>query len=87
MLSRIDASLTVDDLRAAAAVAGLDAAALAEALDDPEIDAAIREDCLAGRSLGLRSVPSVWINGRTLPRISIGGEFKLPLVREHLKGR
>ena len=86
MLSRIDASLTVDDLRAAAAESGVDAAALAEALDDPEVDAAIREDCLAGRGLGLRSVPSVWINGRTVPRISIGDEFKLSLVREHLKG-
>jgi protein-disulfide isomerase/uncharacterized membrane protein len=67
-------------LKAAATQMGLDADALLATMDAPEVQAAIAEDVQAGKQLpslrwgmpaGLHSIPSVFINGRFVPRVRL----------------
>jgi protein-disulfide isomerase len=55
----------------------LDAAALQRAVDEPAGAAAIAEDVAAGKRLGVRSSPSVYVNHRLMPRWKLGDQ---PLV-------
>ncbi|MFH1144134.1 MAG: thioredoxin domain-containing protein [Candidatus Eisenbacteria bacterium] len=67
---------------AAAREMGLDEQAFQRTLADPELTQAIREDCLATRSLGLTAVPSIFVNGRFLPRWKLAGASPLDLILE-----
>ncbi len=55
-------------LRGAAADMGLDPEALFAQMDTPEVAAAITEDARAGKTLGLRSIPMIFINNKFVPR-------------------
>lgn len=62
------AAPTLPAILAAARELGLDVEALASALDGPLPEAALRDDCDAGRQLGLPSVPALYLDGRLVPR-------------------
>jgi len=47
---------------------------------------AIAEDVLAGKQRGLRGIPTIIINGKKLPRLTVGGEQGLPFILNHLLG-
>ena len=55
-------------LRVAVAELGLDKAAFDAAMDGSEIVAAIQSDAQAGKRVGLRAVPTIFIDGRRVPR-------------------
>ncbi len=55
-------------LRQAAVAMGLDAEALFEEMPSADIAAAIADDAQAGRALGLRSIPMIFINNKFVPR-------------------
>jgi protein-disulfide isomerase len=55
-----------DDLVATAAGLGIDRAAFAACLDDPASRARVIEDVEAGARLGVKSTPTLFINGRTV---------------------
>ena len=55
-------------LRGAAADMGFDAEALFAQMEGPEVAAAITEDARAGKRLGLRSIPMIFINNKFVPR-------------------
>ncbi|RKY19986.1 MAG: hypothetical protein DRQ55_09110 [Planctomycetota bacterium] len=59
---------TLSALLEAARQLGLDGEALAVALDGPLALAALRDDCDAGRQLGIHSLPALFIDGRRAPR-------------------
>ena len=63
-----------ETLRAAAAEMNLDADALLAEMDTPEVAEAIEEDCLAGKRMGLRSIPFLFINERRVPRTRLEGQ-------------
>jgi protein-disulfide isomerase len=50
--------------------AGLDAAALQSCLDDPKANAELAAQIAEGNRLGVSSTPTVYVNGKKLPRIS-----------------
>jgi protein-disulfide isomerase/uncharacterized membrane protein len=64
---------TDEALRAAAAEAGLDANALLAKIDDPQVTQAVNEDVQAGKSAGIRSIPTVLVNERLVPRWLLDG--------------
>lgn len=51
------------------------------------VDDAIAEDIMAARRHGLRGIPTIIVNGRKLPRLTIGGEAGLPYILDHLLGK
>ena len=55
-------------IQAAATGAGLDAEALWAEAQTPEVHRAVIDDARAGRRLGATSVPTIFINGRKVPR-------------------
>ncbi|MCH8151139.1 MAG: thioredoxin domain-containing protein [Planctomycetes bacterium] len=55
-------------LRGAAADMGLDPEALFAQMETPDVAAAITEDARAGKTLGLRSIPMIFINNKFVPR-------------------
>jgi protein-disulfide isomerase len=55
-----------EDLVATAAGLGIDRAVFAACLDDPASRARVREDVEAGARLGVKSTPTLFINGRTV---------------------
>lgn len=57
-----------ETLRAAAGKMGLNAAALFDAMNKPEVAAAIAEDARAAQKIGLTGVPMVLIDSRWVPR-------------------
>jgi protein-disulfide isomerase/uncharacterized membrane protein len=53
-----------------AAEAGLNAAAIEGCLDDPQTKAALAAEIAEGNRLGVHSTPTVYINGKKLPRLN-----------------
>jgi protein-disulfide isomerase len=53
---------------------------LLKTMADPEVAAAIEEDCRAGIAMGLKSIPLLFVNGRRVPRWSREGEDVLPRI-------
>jgi len=60
-------------IAAAAAAVALDADALARQAESPEAAAAVRGDAELGRRLGVRGIPTVFVNGRRVPRWRLPG--------------
>ncbi|MCA9286078.1 MAG: thioredoxin domain-containing protein [Phycisphaerales bacterium] len=60
-------TLDATSLAAAAAELGFDAEAFAAAMSSPQVAEAIRADGAAAKSLGLRSIPFVFVNGKFVP--------------------
>jgi protein-disulfide isomerase len=78
-----------DALRAAAGALGLDADALLRTMNTSEVKAAIANDVDAGTSLpqlrwgappGIFSIPSIFINGRFVPRTQLQDRSVLDLI-------
>ena len=67
---------------AQAVTLGLDAAEFRAAMDAPQSARAIASDCEAARTLGLTSVPTVYVAGRRVPRIQLDGASVLPRILE-----
>jgi protein-disulfide isomerase/uncharacterized membrane protein len=61
---------TAADVARVAGEAGLNAAAIAGCLDDPKAKADLAADVTEGNRLGVSSTPTVYINGKKLPRIN-----------------
>lgn len=83
-------------LRAAAATLGLDADALLAALDRPEVQAAIADDIEAARQLprlrlgvppGVHSIPTIFVNGRYIPRWRLDEAPVLQTILDEAAGR
>ena len=82
-LKAVDGEAAFDaKLRDAAPELGLLPNALIAQMNSPEVAAAIKEDCMAGKSLGLTSIPFVFVNGRHVPRWFKEGENLLPRIYE-----
>lgn len=62
--------------------AGLDAASLQSCLDDPKAKETLAAEIAEGNRLGVRSTPTVYVNGKKLPRIS---DFVFVVDREARK--
>ncbi len=60
--------LTLDAIRQAAKGMGIQDDALVAVMDSGEVTRAIEEDCRAGQSVGLTSIPLVYINRKVVPR-------------------
>ena len=58
------------DVARIAGEAGLNAAAIQGCLDDPKTKADLASDIAEGNRLGVNSTPTVYINGKKLPRIN-----------------
>ncbi|MFQ5424865.1 MAG: DsbA family protein [Phycisphaerae bacterium] len=72
------AGFSDDTLRAAAAQIGLDVDALFQAMDTPEVAAAIDEDARAGKPRLYRAqIPTIYANGKTIPRWFRNGQKDL----------
>lgn len=72
-----------DDAAVAQAVTlGLDAAEFHAAMDALQSLRAIATDCEAARTLGLTSVPTVYVAGRRVPRTQLDGVSVLPRILE-----
>jgi protein-disulfide isomerase/uncharacterized membrane protein len=71
-----------ETLRAAAAGMDLDPDALFAEMDSPEVAEAIEEDSLAGKRMGLRAIPFLFINEKRVPRARLEGR---PVVERMIK--
>ncbi|MHC4989531.1 MAG: DsbA family protein, partial [Planctomycetota bacterium] len=60
-------------LERAAGELGFETPALVAAMQDPAAGAAIAEDAQAGKRLGARFIPWVYVNNRWVPRWSLTG--------------
>jgi len=78
-------NLDADSIRRAAATLGLDPDALAAAMEQPEVAAAIAEDAQAGKRLGLRSIPMIFVNGKFVPRWQLDGRSMLGEIVEEAR--
>lgn len=47
---------------------------------------AIQEDITAGKQFGLNRIPYIFINGKKIDRLTMGGELKIGLIFDHLLG-
>jgi protein-disulfide isomerase/uncharacterized membrane protein len=73
-------------LRQAMTERGIDAAGVMGSLTRPEVASRISADGAAASSLGLTSIPLIYINGRQVPRWKMGDRNVLPeLVQEAAK--
>ncbi len=61
---------TPADVARVAGEAGLNAAAIQGCLEDPKAKADLAADIAEGNRLGVNSTPTVYINGKKLPRIN-----------------
>lgn len=65
-----------------AAGLGLDSNSLQETMNGLAVTQAIEEDCKAAKSVGLRSIPFIFVNGRYLPRWRLEGQPALVKILE-----
>jgi len=70
-----------ETLAGAAAGVGLDASALLETMDSPDVAAGITSQEQAAKQLGLRFVPMLWIDGRLAERWRVAGSDDDVLTR------
>ncbi len=75
-------SFSDEALRAAAGAMGIDSAALLAEMEKPATGAAVSEDTRVGGRVDATSVPSLYINGRRVPRWKLEGETILPQIIE-----
>lgn len=68
------AKLDMDTVREAAAAAGLNADDLTEAMQQPFVTEAIATDARLAMSLGIKSLPMIFINGKFVPRWKLNNE-------------
>ena len=54
-------------------------------MEQPEVAAAIAEDAQAGKRLGLRSIPMVFVNGKFVPRWQLDGRSMLGEIVEEAR--
>ena len=73
-------SFSDQTLRAAAEMLGIDPAALLVEMEKPATAEAVQEDTRLGGRLGADKVPSLYINGRRVPRWKQEGESILPEI-------
>jgi predicted DsbA family dithiol-disulfide isomerase len=78
-LVRALGSFTTRQTPEAAMAVGLPAADLISVLRAPEVEAAVQNDIDAGRQLGIRSLPTIIINRRQVPRWKVGDTPRLDL--------
>jgi protein-disulfide isomerase len=80
-----------ETLRGAAAEIGLDPDALFKEMESPEVQAAIAQDIDGGKSLprlrigtppGLHAIPTLFVNGRWVPRFKLSGARILDMIME-----
>ena len=64
----------------AAAVIGIEPAALRTAMGQPETSAGVRDDAMVGKRIGANSVPCLYINGKRLQRWKIADENLLKQI-------
>lgn len=67
-------------LRQAAVEMGFDADALFEKMEDPAVRGFILEDCQAGKRIGLRSIPMLFVNRKFVPRWLRDGDVVLESI-------
>ena len=72
-----------DDLIATAADLGIDRAEFAACLDDPAARGRVVADAAAGAQLGVKSTPTLFINGRTVEGALDRDAYDLVLAMEH----
>ena len=75
-----------DALREAQGGLDLDLATLLEALDAPDVTAAVQEDCIAANQLNPRFVPLVYVNGKFVPRWRLEGHEILKQIVDEAAG-
>jgi NhaA family Na+:H+ antiporter len=80
-------SFSDESLRAVAAELGLDVAAFLAEIDKPETAEAVRTDTRVGARLDADKVPSLFINGRRVPRWKQEGETILPQIIAEAAGQ
>ncbi len=73
VLFKTAGQLSDQRIRQAAQEAGLDMTAFDKALKDPQTAAAVERDMKDGAEAGVRSTPSVFINGRALQNRTLEG--------------
>ncbi|MCA9242890.1 MAG: thioredoxin domain-containing protein [Phycisphaerales bacterium] len=76
MCDNVD-SLTLEAVKEAAVGFGLDEAAFEAAIDSPEVQAVIDADCEAGGKIGIKSIPTIFVDSRQVPRWKIEGQNAL----------
>jgi protein-disulfide isomerase len=76
LMSHQDA-LNLATIREAAGIAGVNADDLVDAMEQPFVTEAIRNDAQMAMSLGIRSLPMIYINGRLVPRWKLNNENML----------
>ncbi|MEI7656712.1 MAG: DsbA family protein [Phycisphaerae bacterium] len=67
-------AINLATIREAAGIAGLNADDLMEAMEQPFAAEAIRSDAQMATSMGIRSLPMIFINGRLVPRWKLNNE-------------
>ena len=72
--------LTEQSLRDGVPAIGLNADDLFAKLTDPVVDARIAADIALAKRLGVKSLPSVWVNGKPLVTLKAGGRSALAAV-------
>jgi len=72
--------LSEQSIQAGAESLGLDAQAIMQSRSSPQITEAIHEDCRAGQRVGMRQIPTVYINDRNVFRWSIKGEARIDVI-------
>jgi predicted DsbA family dithiol-disulfide isomerase len=65
---------------------GMDPEVFADALYSDQVEAALQEDVQAVLELNLRSVPTLYVNGKHLARWKVGEDEKLTLLLDELLG-
>jgi protein-disulfide isomerase/uncharacterized membrane protein len=63
-----------------AAALGLDRAAFAQTSASAAVEAAIQEDCQGAKQVGMTAVPTVYVNGRFVPRLRLPGADPMSLI-------
>ncbi|MFZ4431367.1 MAG: DsbA family protein [Phycisphaerales bacterium] len=70
-------ALNLATIREAAGIAGVNADDLMDAMEQPFVNEAVRSDAQMAMSLGIRSLPMIYINGRLVPRWKLNNENML----------
>ncbi|HYE61157.1 MAG TPA: thioredoxin domain-containing protein [Phycisphaerales bacterium] len=76
-----------DSLGAAASLLDTDPATLSAAMQNPTPAATIQAHARAGQSLGLTSIPMIFINGKHVPRFKLDNENLLPRMIDEAASR
>ena len=63
---------------------GLDSEQYLAAFGAPEVEAALQEDIAGGIELNIRSIPTIYVNGRKLPRWTLKGEPYLDILLDQI---